>query len=116
MFRKPTNAPTLSSSCALLRESSHWEFRFVVESWAWLCGLTTAAYTGFVDTTVRRDFLKIAGFGVAGATMASAPVAIDSEAKPTHARHTGGSLDVHAFGAKGDGKSIDTPSINRAIE
>ena len=48
--------------------------------------------------------------------MASAPVAIDSEAKPTHARHTAGSLDVHAFGAKGDGKSIDTPSINRAIE
>src|SRR5258708_5894413 len=58
----------------------------------------------------------MAGFGVAGAAVAPAPAAIGSEAKPTHARRPFGSLDVAAFGAKGDSQTIDTPAINRAIE
>ena len=56
----------------------------------------------------------MAGWSVAGA--ASAPVAMGSVAEPADSPNPAGSLDVHAFGAKGDGDTIDTPAINRAIE
>jgi polygalacturonase len=65
-----------------------------------------------MDSPARREFLRISGAGIAGAAlpgrpdgMQTAPVAAES------GRH-----DVKSFGARGDGKTIDTPSINRAIE
>jgi len=63
----------------------------------------------------RRDLLKIAGGGVA-ATLASVPVlrAADRTGIPSSNRH--GIFDVRSFGAVGDGKAIDTPAVNRAIE
>ncbi len=60
----------------------------------------------------RRDFLKHAGLGLAGAALASAapqPVASPAGTKPVVS-------DVKTYGARGDGKTVDTAAINRAIE
>ncbi len=68
----------------------------------------------FVEKTARRDFLRLTGAGIAGA---AACVAVPtSGAKPsTPEPASGGQYDVRAFGAKGDGKTLDTPAINQAI-
>jgi polygalacturonase len=51
----------------------------------------------------RREFLKLAGAGVAAAVAA-------------HAQEPGNALNVKSLGAKGDGKALDTSLINRAID
>src|SRR5690349_20283578 len=48
---------------------------------------------------LRRDFLKRTGLAAAGAALARAAA-----------------FDVKTFGAAGDGKTVDTPAINKAIE
>src|SRR5437870_11772449 len=66
----------------------------------------------------RREFLKWAGTGLAGAT-ASAVVAPGARADvtaPIPAAGTSSVHDVRTFGATGDGKTIDSPAINKAIE
>jgi polygalacturonase len=72
-----------------------------------------------VEITARRKFLKLAGAGafavpaVMGGTGAyGQPGATDGQISD----HGSGMFDVRAFGAKGDGTTIDTPAINRAIE
>src|SRR5258708_7895515 len=69
--------------------------------------------------TERRDFLKVTGAGIAGSALVAtsaqaAPAKTKAEAKTNSAAH--GTLDVTAFGATGDGKTLDTPAINQAIE
>lgn len=61
----------------------------------------------------RRDFLKHAGLGIGAAAAAGVPLAKAQTSTPTP---TGGQFDVRAFGATGDGKTLDTPAVNRAIE
>ena len=61
--------------------------------------------------TLRREFLKRAGLGLAGGALA---VGIDG--RLAKAAALGAAFDVKAFGATGDGKTLDTPSINKAIE
>ena len=67
------------------------------------------------DATGRRAFLRSATAAgalaaIPGARLASgAHPAQESSAKKS-------SFDVTAFGAKGEGKTIDTPAINKAIE
>lgn len=63
------------------------------------------------ENTARRQFLRLGGIGV-GASLVLAPIA-QGQDQP---QHSGGLLDVRSFGAQGDGKAIDTPAINRAIE
>lgn len=65
--------------------------------------------------TVRREFLKRAGIGVGTVAAASVPFAL---AQSGNAPATGnsGSFDVRSFGARSDGKAIDTPAVNRAID
>ena len=66
----------------------------------------------------RRNFLQVTGAGFAGAVLGSAQssaFAIPIQG-PTIGGPSGPVYDVKAFGAKGDGKSIDTPAVNRAIE
>lgn len=60
----------------------------------------------------RRDALRlgVAGAAVGGLAMSGAGVA---SAAP---RHHGPFFDVREFGAKGDGRTIDSPAINRAVE
>jgi polygalacturonase len=60
----------------------------------------------------RRDFLRVAGAGIAGGAVQIHPAA----AQTTPAIQGGAIHDVRLFGATGDGKSIDTPAVNRAIE
>ena len=73
-----------------------------------------------MDTRIRRDFLKMAGLTTA---MAAAPASsatpirsIEQGEQSSGASRAPGMLNVLSFGAKGDGKSIETLSINRAIE
>lgn len=66
------------------------------------------------DRTSRRNFLKVTGAGLAGAalTVGAQPSAAQSGSAPAGA----GGYDVRTFGAKGDGATVDSPSINKAIE
>ena len=64
------------------------------------------------EKSARRDFLRVAGAGIAGGAVQIHPAA--AQTTPTI---PGGAIhDVRLFGATGDGKSIDTPAVNRAIE
>lgn len=67
--------------------------------------------------SARRDFLRIAGTGMAaaftGSTVAMGQAASEQRPKPSSG---GPSYDVKSYGAAGDGTAIDTPAINRAIE
>jgi len=81
------------------------------------------------DRNSRRNFLQLAGAGIAGATLGSAQWASAlvlpngpevpqsaSAASKRSAIQAPTIYDVKVFGAKGDGKTIDTPAINKAIE
>jgi polygalacturonase len=62
-------------------------------------------------TIMRRDFLRLAGTGLPGISLGAHA---QTATKPGPA--TNGVFDVRTFGARGDGASIDTPAINKAIE
>src|SRR5690348_10959969 len=61
--------------------------------------------------TPRRGFLKRAGAGLAGTVLTAG-----MGGRLTRAAELAGAFDVKAFGAKGDGTTIDSPAINKAIE
>lgn len=66
----------------------------------------------------RRDFLKLAGSSLAGMA-ASAIVTPGARAEvvaPIPAAGTSSVYDVRTFGATGNGTTIDSPAINKAIE
>ena len=60
----------------------------------------------------RRHFLRMSGAAIAGAVAGGfvLPSAAKTSAPPPDG------FDVKAFGAKGDGKTLDTPAINNAID
>jgi len=65
----------------------------------------------------RREFLKLAASGAAGAAAGSVLTAgAQGQAAPVPGAGTNTVFDVKRFGAKGDGVALDTPAINRAIE
>jgi polygalacturonase len=69
------------------------------------------------DKTARRDFLRIAGSGAAGAGIAvTALRGSPAEVMAGSVNPDSGIVDIRLFGATGEGKTIDTPAINRAIE
>jgi polygalacturonase len=68
------------------------------------------------EGTVRREFLKLAGAGLAGTAVGASGTPASSSAIQTVGTSSGDIFDVRAFGAKGDGKALDTAAINRAIE
>lgn len=63
--------------------------------------------------TLRRDFLKFAGCGIAAGMGTPGLYAMQAKEKPGS---IGGICNVRAYGAMGDGKAIDTPAVNKAIE
>ena len=65
------------------------------------------------ETNARRKFLKATGAGLAGAAFVAVPESGISETSGSVAKTS--VSEVTAFGTKGDGHTIDTPAINRAI-
>lgn len=63
------------------------------------------------ENAARRHFIKTTGVGITGVAVGA--VARPAMAKPASAA---GEYDVRSYGAKGDGETLDTPAINRAIE
>jgi polygalacturonase len=67
----------------------------------------------------RRDFLRVASSLVAGGAIGAVASLRDARASlalPQIAAGGTGSYDVRKFGATGDGKTIDSPAINKAID
>jgi polygalacturonase len=64
------------------------------------------------DNSARRHFLKLTGMGMAGAASGRGLAVAAAEASSPAAN----AYTVRAFGAKGDGKTLDTPAIDQAIE
>ena len=73
-----------------------------------------------LSRNIRREFLKFAGLGVAGAAAGVVPRAVAESPHQTSAAAPAGQpagvLDVRSYGARGDGQTLDTPAINHAIE
>ena len=66
-------------------------------------------------TVFRRDFLKLAGASLASTGAGMTPGA-QAQTTPMPGAGTHAVVDVRTYGARGDGASIDTPAINKAIE
>jgi polygalacturonase len=65
----------------------------------------------------RREFLKLMGAGMAGAGAATlAGPGAHAEVASVPGAGTKAVFDVKLYGAVGDGATIDTPAINKAIE
>jgi polygalacturonase len=65
----------------------------------------------------RRDLLKLSGSYLAAAAATSSSASSAFASSPARVRQAVQSVfDIRTFGATGDGKTIDTPAINRAIE
>jgi polygalacturonase len=63
-------------------------------------------------SSLRRDFLRFGGLGAAAAAIpALTPIASAQEAAASM-----GYFDVRKYGATGDGKTLDTGAVNRAID
>src|SRR5260370_21713885 len=63
---------------------------------------------------IRRDFLRSGTTGAIGALL---PLAIEADAQaPQLPGRPSTRFDVRAFGAVGDGKTIDKPAVNQTIE
>ncbi|MGB0065836.1 MAG: glycoside hydrolase family 28 protein [Terracidiphilus sp.] len=60
----------------------------------------------------RRDLLRIGSLGVAGAALPTLASSAQSSASPDAETI----FNVRPYGATGDGKTLDTPAINRTIE
>jgi polygalacturonase len=66
--------------------------------------------------SMRRDFLRMGSIGMAAAAVPSVSYAVSGQEGATMTSPATGIFDVRAFGATGDGKTLDTVSVNRAIE
>ncbi len=64
----------------------------------------------------RREILRLSGMGLAAAAATAVPSAFAAPNKPAAAYPAGAIFDVRAYGAVGDGKAVDSPAINKAIE
>jgi polygalacturonase len=70
-------------------------------------------------SSARRDLLKLSGMGLAASAAAAVPAFAAAAQRKTGASAispTPAYFDVRTFGATGDGKTVDSPAINKAIE
>ncbi len=63
--------------------------------------------------SLRRDLLRTGGIGVAAAAIPAIPVAASAQESVSSRTAL---FSVRHYGAAGDGKTLDTPAVNRAIE
>jgi polygalacturonase len=66
--------------------------------------------------SARRELLKFSGMGLAAAAAAAVPSAAYAAPKSSAAFPAGAIFDIRTYGAVGDGKTVDSPAINKAIE
>jgi polygalacturonase len=66
--------------------------------------------------SLRRDLLRTGGFGVAAAAIPTISLEAATLSGPTSGTAEHGIYDVRTYGATGDGKTLDTDAVNRAIE
>jgi polygalacturonase len=67
-------------------------------------------------SSMRRDFLLTGGFSVAAAAIPTVSFAASAQESAMATAPAQGVFDVRKYGATGDGKTLDTDSVNRAIE
>lgn len=65
--------------------------------------------------SARRELLKMGGMGLAAAAAATVPSAY-AATKNSSLTVTPNIFDIRTFGAVGDGKAVDSPAINKAID
>ena len=65
--------------------------------------------------SARRELLRFGGMGLAAAAATTVPAAYAATQSPKVSA-TLGIYDVRTYGAVGDGKTVDSPAINKAIE
>ncbi len=65
---------------------------------------------------MRREFLRAGGFGAAAAAVPSLSFAAERAGDQEPPSSAPGIFNVRKYGATGDGKTLDTDAINRAIE
>ncbi|HWB32678.1 MAG TPA: glycosyl hydrolase family 28-related protein [Acidobacteriaceae bacterium] len=63
----------------------------------------------------RRDLLRLSSMGLAASAISAVP-ALAAAPKKSAVASVPAYFDVRNFGATGDGKTVDSPSINKAIE
>ncbi|MGD0681374.1 MAG: glycoside hydrolase family 28 protein [Terracidiphilus sp.] len=66
--------------------------------------------------SLRRDFLRTGGIGMAAAAIPAVSFAAAAEDSKSDVHPVSHLFDVRTYGATGDGKTLDTDAINRAID
>ena len=64
--------------------------------------------------SARRDLLRLSSMGLAASAVSAIPAW--PQRSPATPALSPVMFDVRAFGATGDGKTVDSPAINKAIE
>ena len=64
--------------------------------------------------SARRELLKLSGMGLAAAAATAVPAY--AAPKPSAVVPASAFFDIRTYGAVGDGKTVDSPAINKAIE
>src|SRR5260370_10564261 len=66
--------------------------------------------------SARRELLRFGGVGLAAAATTATPAAYAAAQRPPNTSAAQGIFDIRNYGAVGDGKAVDSPAINKAIE
>jgi polygalacturonase len=65
--------------------------------------------------SARRELLRLGGMGLAAAAVTTVPAAYAAP-RSSNPSATLNIFDIRTYGAVGDGKAVDSPAINKAIE
>jgi polygalacturonase len=66
--------------------------------------------------SARRELLRFGGMGLAAAAATAVPAAYAAAQRSANTSVALGIFDIRTYGAVGDGKAVDSPAINKAIE
>jgi polygalacturonase len=66
--------------------------------------------------SARRELLRLGSMGLAAAAATTVPAAYAASTKPSGTAAAQNVFDIRTYGAVGDGKTVDSPAINKAIE